>query len=122
EDQAGSDPGKQAEGQAGPNPGVIPESLPLTTPGVLAGPNPEHSEAEVEFSFGDQFINDKPTEADNEKTSAETEVESMVSVTIQQDTSQIPPMTSTEINITATSDSPTVHATIPISTPSTEAT
>nr|GFD02347.1 hypothetical protein [Tanacetum cinerariifolium] len=26
EDQAGSDPGKQAEGQARPNPGVIPES------------------------------------------------------------------------------------------------
>nr|GFD63576.1 hypothetical protein [Tanacetum cinerariifolium] len=24
EDHAGSDPGKQAEGQAGPNPGVIP--------------------------------------------------------------------------------------------------
>nr|GEZ12357.1 monodehydroascorbate reductase [Tanacetum cinerariifolium] len=78
EDQAGSDPGKQAEGQAGPNPGVIPESLPLITPGVLAGPNPEHSEAEVE-----------------------TKVESIVSVTIQQDTSPIPPMTSPEINITA---------------------
>nr|GFD63738.1 hypothetical protein [Tanacetum cinerariifolium] len=46
-----SDPGKQAEGQAGPNPGVIPESLPLSTalstPGVLAGPNPEHPKAEV---------------------------------------------------------------------------
>nr|GFD62610.1 hypothetical protein [Tanacetum cinerariifolium] len=27
-DQAGSDPGKQAEGQDGPNPGVIPESQP----------------------------------------------------------------------------------------------
>nr|GFD62191.1 hypothetical protein [Tanacetum cinerariifolium] len=38
--QAGSDPGKQAEGQAGPNPGAIPESQPLTTPSVLAGPNP----------------------------------------------------------------------------------
>nr|GFD52107.1 hypothetical protein [Tanacetum cinerariifolium] len=44
EDQAGSDPGKHAEGQARPNPGVIPESHPLTTPGVLAGPNPEHPE------------------------------------------------------------------------------
>nr|GFD62888.1 hypothetical protein [Tanacetum cinerariifolium] len=31
---------------AGPNPGVIPESQPLTTPGVLAGPNPEQPEAE----------------------------------------------------------------------------
>nr|GFD54063.1 hypothetical protein [Tanacetum cinerariifolium] len=46
----------------------------------------------------------------------------MVSVTIQQDTSPIPPMTSPEINITATSDSSTVHAKIPISTPATEAT
>nr|GEY37674.1 hypothetical protein [Tanacetum cinerariifolium] len=46
----------------------------------------------------------------------------MVSVTIQQDTSPIPPMTSPEINITVSSDSPTVHATIPISTPATEAT
>nr|GFD43581.1 hypothetical protein [Tanacetum cinerariifolium] len=105
-DQAGSDPGKQAEGQAGPNPGVIPDSPPLTTPSVLAGPNPEHPKAEV----------------DNEKTTAETEVESMVSVTIHQDTSLIPLMTSLEINITATSDSPTVHATIPITTPTTEAT
>nr|GFD41738.1 hypothetical protein [Tanacetum cinerariifolium] len=47
EDQARSDPGRQAEGQAGPNPGVIPGSQPLNTPGVLAGPNPEHPEAEV---------------------------------------------------------------------------
>nr|GFD59380.1 hypothetical protein [Tanacetum cinerariifolium] len=47
EDQAGSDPRKQAEGQAGPNHGITPESQPLTTPGVLAGPNPEHPKAEV---------------------------------------------------------------------------
>nr|GFD15460.1 hypothetical protein [Tanacetum cinerariifolium] len=33
EDQARSDPGKQVEGQAGPNPGVIPEPQPLTNPG-----------------------------------------------------------------------------------------
>nr|GFD63544.1 hypothetical protein [Tanacetum cinerariifolium] len=51
---AGSDPGKQAEGQAGPNPGVIPESLPLSTPGVLAGPNPEHPKAEVGDSSSKQ--------------------------------------------------------------------
>ncbi|GJV08235.1 hypothetical protein Tco_1345891 [Tanacetum coccineum] len=35
-----------------------------------------------DFSFGDQFLNDKPSEADNEKTTADTEAELMVSVTI----------------------------------------
>ncbi|GJX18508.1 hypothetical protein Tco_0221185 [Tanacetum coccineum] len=43
----------------------------------------------TDFSFGDQFLNDKPSEADNEKTTADTEAESMVSVTIQQDISVI---------------------------------
>nr|GEZ01413.1 hypothetical protein [Tanacetum cinerariifolium] len=47
-----------------------------------AGPNPN-------LSFGDLFFNDKPSEADNEKTTVETEAESLVSVTIQQDTSSI---------------------------------
>nr|GFB29094.1 hypothetical protein [Tanacetum cinerariifolium] len=41
--------------------------------------------------FGDLFFNDKPSKADNEKTTTEIEAESMVSVTIQQDTSAIPP-------------------------------
>ncbi|GJS61783.1 hypothetical protein Tco_0656567, partial [Tanacetum coccineum] len=35
-----------------------------------------------DFSFGGQFLNDKPSEADNEKATADTEAESMVSVTI----------------------------------------
>nr|GEY19429.1 hypothetical protein [Tanacetum cinerariifolium] len=47
-----------------------------------------------DMSFGDLFFSDKPSEADNDKATAETEVESMVSVTIQQDMSSIPPMTS----------------------------
>nr|GEZ06794.1 hypothetical protein [Tanacetum cinerariifolium] len=42
-----------------------------------------------DLSFGDLFFNDKPSKADNEKTTAETKAESMVSVTIQQDTSHI---------------------------------
>nr|GFB41490.1 hypothetical protein [Tanacetum cinerariifolium] len=46
-----------------------------------------------DFSFGYLFFNDKPSEADNEKTTVETEAESMVSVIIQQDTVAIPPMT-----------------------------
>ncbi|GKF40583.1 hypothetical protein Tco_0123925, partial [Tanacetum coccineum] len=37
-----------------------------------------------DFSFGDQFLNDKPSEADNENSTTDTEAESIVSVTIQQ--------------------------------------
>nr|GEY62457.1 hypothetical protein [Tanacetum cinerariifolium] len=62
-----------------------------------------------DFSFGDLFFNDKPSEAENEKTTAETEAELMVSVTIQQDTSAIPPMTTPVIDLTSRTDSPNVH-------------
>ncbi|GKA55786.1 putative reverse transcriptase domain-containing protein [Tanacetum coccineum] len=50
-----------------------------------------------DFIFGDQFFNDKPSDAENEKTNAETKAESMVSVTIHQHTPAIPPMTSPRI-------------------------
>ncbi|GKD81629.1 hypothetical protein Tco_1348468, partial [Tanacetum coccineum] len=107
-----SDPSTLDEGQAGPNPDDVVGSLPLPTPSVLAGPNLKHSDVEItdpssqpqpehidegfiaiaypeDFSYGDQFIDDKPSEANNEKTTADTKAESMVSVTIQQDTSVI---------------------------------
>nr|GEU85436.1 integrase, catalytic region, zinc finger, CCHC-type, peptidase aspartic, catalytic [Tanacetum cinerariifolium] len=58
-----------------------------------------------DFSFSDIFFNDKPYEVENEKTTAETEAESMVSVTIQQDTSAIPPMTTPIIDLTSKPDS-----------------
>ncbi|GJV69871.1 hypothetical protein Tco_1485380, partial [Tanacetum coccineum] len=177
EGQARSDPGTRDEGQAGPNPDDVAESLPLPTPGVLAGPNLEHSDVEItdpssqpqpehmdegftataypdvpenlkltvaeqmipeepvsstgtlsslqhlakDFSFGDQFLNDKPSEADNEKTTADTEAESMVSVTIQQDTSIIPPMTSPVIDLVSRPDSPNVHWPLPTTTTTTAA-
>nr|GFB83787.1 hypothetical protein [Tanacetum cinerariifolium] len=60
-------------------------------------------------NFGDQFFNDKPSKAENEKTTAETEAKSMVSITIQQDTSAIPPMTTPVIDLTSKPDSPKVH-------------
>nr|GEU83058.1 uncharacterized mitochondrial protein AtMg00810-like [Tanacetum cinerariifolium] len=62
-----------------------------------------------ELSFGDLFFNDKPSEADNEKTTAETEAESMVCVIIQQDALAIPPMTTPIIDLTSRPDSPNVH-------------
>ncbi|GKA81557.1 hypothetical protein Tco_0788249 [Tanacetum coccineum] len=52
-----------------------------------------------DFSFGDQFFNDKPSEADNEKTTEDTKAELMVSVTIHQDISAIPPMISLVIDL-----------------------
>ncbi|GJY21047.1 hypothetical protein Tco_0393613 [Tanacetum coccineum] len=122
EGQARPDPGIHDKGQAGPNPDDVAESLPISTPGVHAGPNLEHTDVEAtdatmsqhtwgtmdrrisplmhtlnvlenlklivdepvipeepasstgtlsslqhlakDFSFGDQFFNDKPSEAD----------------------------------------------------------
>ncbi|GJU31873.1 hypothetical protein Tco_1175462 [Tanacetum coccineum] len=67
--------------------------------------------------FGDQFFNDKPSKAANEKTTADTEAELMVSVTVHQDISGIPPMTSPVIDLMSRPDSPNVHR--PLSTTTT---
>nr|GFC88423.1 hypothetical protein [Tanacetum cinerariifolium] len=56
-----------------------------------------------DFSFGDQFFNDKHSDADK---NAETEVESMVNVTIQQALSSISLMTSPIIDLTSRPESP----------------
>ncbi|GJX81877.1 monodehydroascorbate reductase, partial [Tanacetum coccineum] len=73
---------------------VIPEE-PASSTGTLS--SLQH--LAKDFSFGDQFFNDKPPKANNEKTTADTEAESMVSITIHQDTSAIPPMTSPVIDL-----------------------
>ncbi|GJV31690.1 hypothetical protein Tco_1392090 [Tanacetum coccineum] len=72
-----------------------------------------------DFSFGDQFFNDKPSKVDNEKTTADTEAKSMVSVTIHQDTFAIPPMTSPVIDLVSRPDSPNVHRPLPNTTTAT---
>nr|GEX55372.1 hypothetical protein [Tanacetum cinerariifolium] len=46
-----------------------------------------------DFNFSDQFLNDKSSDVEKEKTHVEAEVELMATVTIQQDTSFVPPMT-----------------------------
>nr|GEW53635.1 hypothetical protein [Tanacetum cinerariifolium] len=126
------------QGQAGPNPGDAVVSQPLPSLVVHVGPNLEHMDLEnlkltveehvildesasstgtlsslqhlmKDLSFGDLFFNNKPSEADNEKTTAETKAESMVSVTIQKDTSSIPPMTTPVIDLTLRPESPNVH-------------
>nr|GEW36813.1 hypothetical protein [Tanacetum cinerariifolium] len=69
-----------------------------------------------DISFGDILFSDKPSEAYNDKTTTEIEVESMVSVTIHQDMSTllpsmwtIPPMTSPIIDLTSRPESPKVQ-------------
>ncbi|GJV69242.1 hypothetical protein Tco_1484751, partial [Tanacetum coccineum] len=96
---------------------VIPEE-PVSSTGTLS--SLQH--LAKDFSFGDQFFNDKPSEANNEKTTADTEAESMVSITIHQDTSVIPPMTSPVIDLVSVPDSPTVHQTLPTTTAATATT
>nr|GFC67447.1 hypothetical protein [Tanacetum cinerariifolium] len=53
--------------------------------------------------------------ADNEKTTAETEAKSMVSVIIQLDTSVIPPMTTPVVDLTSRPESPNVHRPLQVS-------
>nr|GEY67948.1 E-beta-farnesene synthase [Tanacetum cinerariifolium] len=110
EDVPGMDAGVQDEGQAIPNPDegftataypkveenlklMVEEQVILEEPASYTGTLSSLQHLAKDLSFGNLFFNDKPSKADNEKTTVETEAESMVSVIIQQDTSAIPPMT-----------------------------
>nr|GEV26747.1 hypothetical protein [Tanacetum cinerariifolium] len=120
EDHAGSNPDETSEGQAGPDPGNTGgEMQSIPSPMVYAGSDRTLSSLQhlsKDISFGDLFFNDKPSEADNEKTIAEIEVESMVYVMIQQDMSTlppsmwtIPPMKSPIVDLTSRPESPKVE-------------
>ncbi|GJT07754.1 hypothetical protein Tco_0842216 [Tanacetum coccineum] len=139
EGQARPNPGIQDEGQARTNPGNDTVSPTLSTPGenlkltvddpvILEEPASSTGTLSSlqhlakDFSFGDQFFNDKPPEANNEKATTDTKTESMVSVTIHQDTSVIPPMTSPVIDLVSVPDSPTVHQPLPTTTAATATT
>nr|GEV40029.1 retrovirus-related Pol polyprotein from transposon TNT 1-94 [Tanacetum cinerariifolium] len=112
EGQARPKPDKQAEGQAGPNPGDAAASQPLLSPIVHARPNLEN----MDFEVANVSTQPHPEQMDEgftttayPKTTAETEAESMVYVTIQLDTSSIPPMTTPVIDLTSRTESPNVH-------------
>ncbi|GJW83253.1 hypothetical protein Tco_0156398 [Tanacetum coccineum] len=108
EDHAGPNPGEQDEGHAGPNPGTLDEGQARSNPGDTAGSQPPPSHV--------------PHEENSEKTNAETEVQSMISVLVHQDTSSVPPMTTPVIDLTTMqSDSPlpTLTATTSIITTTT---
>nr|GEW16756.1 uncharacterized mitochondrial protein AtMg00810-like [Tanacetum cinerariifolium] len=88
---------------------TVKEQVILEEPASSTGTLSSLQHLAKDFRFGDLFFNDKPSKAENEKTTAKTEVESMVSVIIQQDTSVIPPMTTPVIDLTSRLDSPNVH-------------
>nr|GEV95170.1 reverse transcriptase domain-containing protein [Tanacetum cinerariifolium] len=88
---------------------TVEEQVLLEEPASSSGTLSSLQHLSKDISFGDLFFSDKPLEADNNKANAETEVELMVSVTIQQDMSSIPPMTSPIIDLTSRPESPKVH-------------
>ncbi|GJT23427.1 retrovirus-related pol polyprotein from transposon TNT 1-94 [Tanacetum coccineum] len=138
--QAGQNPGKHDEGQAGLNPGDAAASQPPSSHVVHAGPDLEHMDLEAydtliqpnpeqmdeeftttsypnELSFADQFLVEKSQEDEPEKTNTESEVQSMVTVPIHQDTSSVPLMTTPVIDLTVSQPVPTaIQAPLPILT------
>nr|GEV26356.1 retrovirus-related Pol polyprotein from transposon TNT 1-94 [Tanacetum cinerariifolium] len=124
EGQAGPNLGVLTEGHAGSNPGFtatayhnVQENLKLTVDEHVILKEPASSTGTLsslqhlakDFSFVDLFFNNKPSKAENEKTTTETEAESMVFVIIQQDTSAFPHMTTPVIDLTSIPDSRNVH-------------
>ncbi|GKD29118.1 hypothetical protein Tco_1239896 [Tanacetum coccineum] len=135
EGQTGPNPGLQDEGQAGSNPGDAAESQPQPSHGVHVGQNREHMDFEAtnassqqkpekmdedstgtlsslqnldkDLIFTDHIFMEKPHEEESGKTNAKKEVQSMVLVPIHQDTSSVPLMTTSVIDLmTIQSDSP----------------
>ncbi|GKE57851.1 hypothetical protein Tco_1497036, partial [Tanacetum coccineum] len=147
EGQTGPKLGIQDEGQAGSNPGDDAVSQPQPSHVVHAGPNLEHMDVEEnlklptedqvrleepacsagtlsslryidkEFSFTNQFLEEKSPKDEPKKTNTESEVQSMVKVPIHQDTSSVPLMTTPVIDLTVSQPvSTTVQAPLPTST------
>nr|GEU48934.1 reverse transcriptase domain-containing protein [Tanacetum cinerariifolium] len=88
---------------------TIEEHVILEEPASSTGTLSSLQHLAKDLSFGALFFNVKSSEANNEKTTVKTEAKSMLSVTIQQDTSLIPPMTTLIIDLTSRPDSPNVH-------------
>nr|GFA21696.1 hypothetical protein [Tanacetum cinerariifolium] len=88
---------------------TVEEQVLLEEPASSSGTLSSLQHLTKDLSFGDIFFSDKPSKADNDKATAKTEAKLMVSVTIQQDMSSIPPMTSQIIDLTLRPESPKVH-------------
>nr|GEU78635.1 hypothetical protein [Tanacetum cinerariifolium] len=88
---------------------TVEEHVRLEEPASSSGTLSSLQHLSKDLSFGDLFFSDKPSEADHDKAIAKTEAELVVSVTIQQDMSPIPPMMSPKIHLTSRPESPKVH-------------
>ncbi|GJW71962.1 hypothetical protein Tco_0128879 [Tanacetum coccineum] len=117
EGQVGSDPGKTPESrpspervlieeyQAGPNPGqshvhTTEEHVHIENPLSSTGTLLSMKNLDDVFTFGDQFLNDKPTKEEPGKANVETEVESMVTVPIHQASLSASPLSTPIIDLT----------------------
>ncbi|GJS15271.1 hypothetical protein Tco_0409743 [Tanacetum coccineum] len=120
EDQVGSNPGQSHVVLAGPNlepmhkdfvATVYPQVhkiLKHTTKDHVHIENPLSSSGTLlsmknlddSFTFGDQILNDKPTEEEPGKANVETEVESMVTIPNRQASSSAPPLSTPIIDLT----------------------
>nr|GEU47184.1 histone deacetylase 14 [Tanacetum cinerariifolium] len=85
---------------------AVEEPVLLEEPASSSGTLSSMQQLSRDFSFGDQFFSDKPSDADK---SAATEVKSMVNVPIQQALSSISLMTSPIIDLTSRPESPKEH-------------
>nr|GEY63988.1 Gag-Pol polyprotein [Tanacetum cinerariifolium] len=85
---------------------AIEEPVLLEEPASSSGTLSSLQHLSRDFTFGDQFFSDKPPDANK---SAETKVESMVNVPIQQALSSISLMTSPIIDLTLRPESPKEH-------------
>nr|GEY06925.1 monodehydroascorbate reductase [Tanacetum cinerariifolium] len=88
---------------------TVEEQVILEEPASSTGTLSSLQHLAKDLSFGDLFFNDKPSKDDNEKTTAETEAELMVSVIIQLDTSSIPSMTTPIIDLILRPDALNIH-------------
>ncbi|GJR36157.1 hypothetical protein Tco_1211841 [Tanacetum coccineum] len=128
--QEDSGPGKEHVALAGPNPKhmdedfyataypKVHENLKLRTDEHVILENPESSSATLSSmknldetdNFGDQFLNDKPTEDDQEKTNVVDETDSIIPDPSHQTNTSAPPVTTPVINISSPKPSSQVNA------------
>ncbi|GJZ27210.1 hypothetical protein Tco_0571463 [Tanacetum coccineum] len=89
----------------------------LEEPASSAGTLSSLQNLDKELSFTDKFLVEKSQEDELEKTNTESEVQSMVTVPIHQDTSSVPLMTTLVIDLTVSQPvSITIQASLPTST------
>nr|GEX20879.1 histone deacetylase 14 [Tanacetum cinerariifolium] len=120
EGQARSNPDETSKRQAGPDPVMLElrhnlfqvlwftldQTVLLEEPAISSGTLSSLQHLSKDINFGDLFFSYKPSDDDK---NAETKVESMVNVPIQQALSSISLMTSPIIDLTSRPESPKVH-------------